>query len=362
MKGLNTHSDKRRKNCPERSFKRSRANQNFYFMKKLFYGVMCFALIGVGLVGCKKEKKIKSSDEDSIVSKIETIKFTTEQEMITQFETIKKMGESERREFEKKNNYKSLFTSVYEVYEGINLDNLKHQKELIQYVNENSDKLELTEDKNGELEYKPIYADNPFSLIAGKNRMIIIGSKCVKIFDDGLITAPLNMFNDLNVIDDKKISSVSVKNGFEVVVFKFNDTNIKAICGSEAEARSDDGRDRTRIRLILTEALVNTSSGQTWSSNPWYEVRPFMRTLGIWYHAQRTISGGISSNLGYDSFNGTPVIIPFNRTISPSLSYVQTVSSYIPTVDGNLPNNLRFLNYNAWGDTPSTGTASMSCN
>jgi hypothetical protein len=271
------------------------------------------------------------------------------------------MGENERREFEKKNNYKSLFTSVYEVYEGINFEKLKDRNELIQYVKVNSDKLDLISLGNGELEYKAIYADNPYSLIAGKNRMIIIGSRCVKIFDDGLISAPLSMFNDLNSVEGKNISSVSVKKGFEVVVFKFGNTSCKTNCGTEAEALSEDGRDRTRIRLVLTEVLVNTSSGQTWSSNPWYEVRPFLKTLGVWFQAQRTISGGINSNFRYTNYSGATINVPFIRTIAPELSYVKIATTYTTTTDGYFPNNLTFLNYNAWGDTPSTGTATMSC-
>ncbi len=35
-------------------------------MKKLFFGAMCFALIGVGLTGCKKEQKLKPTNETSI--------------------------------------------------------------------------------------------------------------------------------------------------------------------------------------------------------------------------------------------------------------------------------------------------------
>lgn len=328
---------------------------NISIMKKLIYGGLFLATVGMVIVGCKKE-------DSNILNRSQknTASFNSEEEFRTKLTELQGMSEENRRAYEKQSNLKSLFTQVFEIYEEIDMENLTDKEILYNHVEKNQDFLQIVKNIQGEMEFKPFYSDNPYSMIASENRMIIVGEKCIKVFDDGLVSAPISMFNELVAVNNKFTSDVLKKEGFEVTTIKFEDVSTKASCPTQAETRADNGRNRTLLRIGINLALVNTSSGQTWASHSWIEVRPYMKTLGIWYYAQRTISGNLTATIGYNDGNGMPQSHTINRTIYPSLSYVESINHYEP-IPGN-PSYVHFKKYSALGTTPSTGNATLTCN
>lgn len=323
-------------------------------LNKIALGISMLLMFGTAITGCKKE----SSDILNRNLSDKTTQFNSMEDFSSALKKVEEMGEQERRDYERKNNYKSLLTKVYEVYEEIDMDNLKDKETLLEHVNKNNHYLEISNNDNNEQEYRAIYSDNPYSFLAQENRMIIIGESCIKVFDDGIITAPLESFNDLISIKDKVASKVSKNNDFDVRIFKLEEFQQKANCPNEDETRATNGSERTKLQIGNGFAQVNTSSGPTMATNCWIIIRPYKRTLGVWFYAQRTISGAIDATIGYN--NGSPQSHTVSRTIPPTLSYVQTRDIYTP-VSGS-PSNVHFQNYYAWGDTPSTDTAVLSCN
>lgn len=88
-------------------------------MKKLIYGGLFLALVGIGFIGCNKE------DINNIGNNSNIPKFDSFEALYEKMDMLNKMGEKERRGYEIANGYKSLLTEVYEVYEGVDVESLK---------------------------------------------------------------------------------------------------------------------------------------------------------------------------------------------------------------------------------------------
>lgn len=332
-------------------------------MKKFIYlGVLLTILVG-GFVSCKKEnKKI-----ENISGQIKTPRFENYQALNKELELIGAMSEEAHRTYEIKNGYKSLRTKVYEIYEQIDMENLTDKNELFIHVDSNPDYLEILTDMSGELEYRPIYSDCSYSLIARENRMIIVGDKCIKIFDDGLIQAPIQYFNDFETHNGKTVNTMPENGNFVVLKSNKEEIQAKSNCGTYQEREVTSGNNRTRITIecypTLLEGFVPYAKADGL-------IRPLKRTLGVWFHAQRTINGRFTFTFAFEQ-NGTntqglpgsgqTILVNIDDNVNPVLAYSVSRSYSLPT-GGFYPANYRFSSINSFGDTPSTSSASIVCN
>src|SRR5690554_4815562 len=157
------------------------------------------------------------------------------------------MSEEDRRAYEKQSGYKSLYTKVHEVYEEINMDEISDTKEVYDHVNKNQNLLEIAKNEDGELEYRPFYSDNPYSLVAGENRMIIVDSLSIKVFDDGLISTKVENFDKLKSQESRSVKNTNLNSDFNISHFRSLDASIKSHCGPYKEDIEDDNRDRTKL-------------------------------------------------------------------------------------------------------------------
>jgi hypothetical protein len=288
-------------------------------------------------------------------NRINTVKFDSFEELHKKLQEIEEMSYEERMSYEKQNNIKSLYTHSYEIYEEIDMNNLEDESLLQKHIKKHRDLLELKINSDGEKEYRPLYSDNRYSLLAGMNRMIIVDTLCLKVFDDGIVTASIDFFDELESQNIKQASSLVQKENFHVTLIE-NQFMSKSNCGNFAQDRADNGRNRTR----LTIRTYTSITGGAWYGHAEIEIRPYMRTLGIYYHCQRHITGGISSSVNFNN-SGNSYSLPFHRSIPWTHDWVQRrIADEGPIIFGNL--SVAFDNYNAWGTTPSTGNASVSCN
>lgn len=277
------------------------------------------------------------------------------------------MSEDDRRTYEIENNYKSLRTKVYEIYEQIDMENLTDKNELFIHVDNNPDYLEILMDMSGEQEYRPIYSDCSYSLIARENRMIIVGDKCLKVFDDGLIHAPIKYFNDLETHNGKTVNSMPDNENFDVLKSDKNEIQTKSNCGTYREREVTSGNNRTRITIECYPSLMQGFVPYAKADGL---IRPLKRTLGVWFHAQRTINGRFTFTFAFEqngsNFQGIPgsgqtILVPINEIVNPILSYSVTRSYSLPT-GGFYPANYRFGSINSFGNTPSTSSSTIICN
>lgn len=319
-------------------------------MKRLIYRGLFLALVGIGVIGCRK------LDSNTLTgSQNNTVKFESFEELHEKLREIEKMSEEERISYEKQNNLKSLLTYSYEIYEEIDMNNLEDESILLEHIKKHSDLLELIINAEGEKEYRPIYSDNRYSILAGLNRMIIVDSLCLKVFDDGIVAASIDFFKELESQNNKLASALVHNENYSVTLIESQFMS-KSNCGNFDEDAADNNRNRTRLRI----GAYTSITGGAWYGHAYIEIRPFMRTAWIWYHARRHITGSITSSVNFNN-SGNMNSLPFNKTIPWTYAWVQRRDADEgPYIFGNL--SVSFDNYNALGRTPSTGNATVSCN
>ncbi|MCC5924797.1 MAG: hypothetical protein JJT77_13520 [Crocinitomicaceae bacterium] len=327
----------------------------------MIYGGLFLALVGIGF-GCKKEdSNILNRNQNN------TVKFDSFEDLHEKLQEIEKMSEEERRAYEKQNNNKSLLTHVYEVYEEIDMSKLLDLEPLHKHVKRYHDILEIIENNQGEKEYRAIYSDNPYSALAGKNRMIIIDTMCLKVFDDGLVITNVKNFDALNSLEFKSVEKVQDKKTFHVLNRFSNEFQMKSGCGQYREQRATSGSNRTKITI---ECYAKGNSAFIFSGEVYGLIRPYNRTLGVWFYAQRTITGQFQFDFAYEE-NGTnigglvgsgnTIVKSRNHLVSPTLAYGVARTFPIGT-NGFYPSNYRFSSISSWGTTPNTSNATITCN
>ena len=326
-------------------------------MKNVTSGILFLCAFSMSLISCEKEKNTLLR-----TTAPSTPTFSSDEALMTALKRVEAMGEEERRAYEAEQGYKSLLTKSYELYEQINPETLTDLEPLYQHVAKHPDWLEIVKDNQGELEYNPIYADNNYSMIAGVDRMIIVGEYALKVFDDGLISAPLEALEVLRSSEGQSVNDVAKNKDFMVTEFSSNTYAQKTNCGLDREDISTNGNNRTKLTLEAYLKAFNSAFpipvGEAQAT-----IIPQLRTLGIWFRARRTSNGRFQFNLAYDliGINGNVTVIeePFNNVIAPVLAYKrQGTYSF---VIGLAPNNYRMSFIDSFGDTFSTPPAEIVC-
>lgn len=320
-------------------------------MKNIIYRGVFLSLITVTFIGCKKDNLNSFKNVNNNSSNFNSIK-----ELKAKIKELEHLSEEERRAYESQNDYKSLYTHALEIYEKIDMNTLEDIEILKNHVNKNHDILEIAKEESGELVYRTFYSDNPYSLVANKSRMIIVDDFCIKIFDDGLISTSINNFDILKNIKEKSVEKINLNDDFNISYYKSHDINIKSNCSSYREDRKDNNRDRTKLWV---ETYYENISGMPYVTGRG-QIRPYKKTLGIWYFARRTITGRIKFDVTY-TLNGQNIVRQFNENVPANLSYTQS-RGFNDITWPDIPSNIRFTHINSWGDTPSTSTAIITCN
>jgi hypothetical protein len=314
-------------------------------MKKLIYGGLFLALVGVIISGCKKE-------EVNTPIKSNIPKFSNYEALFEEMNKLNDMDEDERRKFEKVKGYKSLYTHVHEVYEVVNMEELKDMEILENHVSENSKFLEIIKNDLGEREYRPKYSDNPYSILTTSNRLLIVGEKCLKVFNDGLISTNLANINLLDELSSSQLADVDEHSDLVKSIFDVKTENApKGSCGTYDIDRATNNRDRTKIevRRYFHENYIFAD----------FIVRPYKKTLGIWYYAKRTIVGSINASISFIQAS-VPETLNLVSSTSGYKAYKWQPSNFGGSTFGSYTNDT-FDFYNGTGDTPSTSTASVNC-
>jgi len=338
-------------------------------MKKLILGVATFSLISAALVSCKKET-ITTAQKDILKSSTEQVPtFQNHEELNSKIEELNAMGEDERRLYESNAGFKSLLTYVYEIYEGIDMEELDSKNKLETFVSENSSIVSIRINSDDELEYRPYYSDIDYSIIANTNRMFIVGELCYKIFDDGIVVSQSENIDLLNSLNQISAKDVPKSDRYEISVYFEAEIDGKSTCHpTNNQATVTSGSNRTKLKCITGQQYYgemqlspNHPKVKIYGVHAFGRIRPYKRTLGIWYHARRTISGRIQFTVSWKNGN-TPVSASINSNVGPSLSYSQTRSfDHISTPLGEKPKEIKFTNINSWGTTPNTGNVTIIC-
>lgn len=332
-------------------------------MKKIIYGILSLGLIGLLVIGCSKDKinqSVFESQKSNFIS--EHIPYFENSNMLMQkIQRMEKLDDETRQIEENNSGNKSLYTLIYELYEEVNIEELNSIEELKDHISKYPDFLKI---KDNEQEYYPVYSENPYSIIAGTNRLFQVNEFYFKVFDDGLLISDKENINDLKSIKESKIQNLKrTNNSFGTVLFKEN-VMAKATCDPYLNIeRTTNNKERTKLKASssYTNDYNNVNNYPYSVISSFVRIRPYKKTLGVWYHCQRTISGHVKYTVKY-TVAGVSEIQSYseNTSVSPQKKFSVTITNGI-----GLPahtTSMGFISIDSWGKTPSTSIVEIKCN
>lgn len=319
--------------------------------------IFSILLVGAfGFVGCKKSDTFSSDQKSEI-----TPNYSSYDEASKELDKVLSMSEDERREYELAIGKVSLITHSYKIYEELDFDNLTDESEIYSHINNHPDFLEIKVNDQGEKEFRTLYSDNIYSYLVGVNRMLILDTICLKVFDDGLITTSMKHYDELLSIKEHSLVNYKKVNHYNLYINNNIGIFEKTNCGTSREATETNNKNRTKLWIDVKTLVVNdVNYGNVPTVDGYGQIRSYKKTLGIWAYARRTIEGRIKLDVTYTVTSGVNVIA-VNQLISPNLSYTQ-VRRFGTLTWPDYPTNLHFSSIQCWGDTPDTATAYINCN
>lgn len=137
------------------------------------------------------------------------------------------------------------------------------------------------------------------------------------------------------------------------------------ICPSYEEDRKTNGRNRTYLRVRLDHEMFEQLGLYRYLWKADYLARPYLRTLGIWYWAERTMTAEFK--FAVSELDGVWNREICTRYYAPQLRY--SISGDLCRGEYYCPSALPCLHrvhfdaYDCWADTPSTDpSVTLKCN
>lgn len=308
------------------------------------------------VISCNKEDSIINNDDISI------LKFSNEEEYTTSLSKVVQLSDEELLAFENNNGYKSLGRLSEEIYKNIDMDCFGSTDEIIAYVEENNEYLQLIDDGNGELELETTFYDRADRYFLNKDKMYQIGDTVIKAFETGTVKASIN---DLDILKSLKSDDVNYNQDnpvYKAIANSDNgDISLKSTagsCGTSHTWRSTNGKNRLKVKMN-----VYNNGGKKVKSH--FIARPYKRTLRVWFYCSRTMKVDADFVVYYwdKSASGSS----YERKEYPLSYYVnwQGLSKYERNQNiwcihsGFKPS---YKNYDVWADTYSVSPISQECN
>ncbi len=280
-------------------------------------------------------------------------------------EEMMSLNLSERKDWEQSQGFKSIGTLADEFYLSIDFSEFESQDELLKFINENDHYLELIEEPDGEKVLETILSDNWFRYFANEDGLFRVADHYYKVLQKSTVKAKIEYLEklkkftkqDLHSIDDLQEISLAHKTS-ESINLKDN----QHVCGSDnsVDEPVTNGRNRTKIKIKIEKDFSTPPFLKIFTT---YLVRPYYKTLGIWYHCTRTISCDFKVATGwYDVYNHVweREIGEYSNSGELASSLSGDLSSFVVT---STSTPVHFDGYYCWGDTPSTDPpVVISCN
>lgn len=271
-------------------------------MKHMTASLVVAVFFAMLLVGCKKEQENNNTAETVTTEKNVSkgmLRFSSAEEFAEVRQKVLAMGEDERREWERKQGFKSFATKCNELFEELEAKGITSDEDIYNFVKENPDYFYIYVDENGE-EYLSSYLEDSYYFeLANEDKMLQIGKETVKAFDEGIMIASkyesllsVKEYDSSVVCEGIRVCPIATQGSIKV--FRDDDDDQNGIdgcnCGEMKKiiARKTNGRDRTYVRVSVKNS-GEVVPGLCYMS---YEmrVRPYYKTLGIWYWCKREIS------------------------------------------------------------------------
>ncbi len=246
-----------------------------------------------------------------------------------------------------------------EYYIGLEPDSLTDSMEIVNYVNQYSDYLELVLDENSEYVYKTKY-DIGACYLMNINRMYIIEGAVYKVFTSGLLATSVDNIDIVRYITEENISTYKERTGYYFIDYQNTNQGEKGTkdptynLGTYISGKETNNRERIWAFsewYQTSEASFNLGSRVSYIWR--YHARPYRKTCGIWFWARRTVSYDL--NMAYDyKINKTDWYrnnTDIDNIADSDLTYLVKRVGYRESI-GN--NSLHFAGFNCWTKIPAT--------
>lgn len=312
------------------------------------------SLLMIILIYCTTISCEKAVFEESLSNNNQTyITYNSYEEFSNELIKIVGMTTYEREKYEKENNYISFGRYCDELYDNINFEQFESQEDIITFVLANKKYLNLIDEGNGEYTVDVKYNDKFTRYMCGINKIFIIKDSAYKILEDKFISCGINYVDELDAITEKNYLCYIDRAEFSIFDGKLKPSVIKDNAvnnGKSKEATSTRDNNRTKSMAIIELAPPIFNYKATCYAGA--KVRPYKKTLGIWYYCKRTIELKTTFFVHYEIDNTWYSTYGYTHN-STLYDFVHEFSIIVPYyVD-----DAHFGNVYVFGDTPDTSPA-----
>ena len=302
-------------------------------------------------VGCKKEKDVKTNV--FFQSNGETmLHFASMEEYYETRQAIMSMNKEERREWERLRGFQSFATKSEKLFETFETKGIDSDDDIYDFVKENSNYYCIDE-LDGEMYLRVCYEDSPFFMLMNESQLLAVGDTVYKVFDHYVAKGLLSNAECIS----------KLKEGVFDDGFKYDSLTDQSMikewqcdCGGvETTFRSTESNNRLLVRFYLGP------NGATGGYRGDYLIRPYHKTLGVWYFCTRTISYNFTATWKFKNASGGGWL--YNSYSAQDLQGTKSSA-----ITGELFNmvfvnitDLQFYSFSGWADTPDVPTCSLTC-
>lgn len=311
---------------------------------------------------CEKNDNSAKHDFDSTAKQM--LKFQSISEFLSIRDQISGKPHEDLPFFKSQSGFYSFSQEVDEFYHSIDFEAFQTQEDLLAYVRSYPQYFRLDYDENNEMIINPVLSYNLYRIFINEDLKFQIGDSVYKTFENVTIGTHLINQDILNGLKEDNIEQ-NLNDGSIFIFTKNEEMNLKDNtynCGTWQENRATNGNDRTYLRLGIITGQYSGSTEQYVQ----YMVRPYKKTLGVWYWCTRTISCNIKVAAGYYVYNNSNSWVRLIGNYSNSGTSTSSLEGILCqqwiSIGVNKDGIGHFDGYNAWADTPSTNPAVLHCN
>lgn len=301
--------------------------------------------------------------------------FENNQEFIDAINYVKSCDFSELKSWENENDFKSFGRVCEELYASIDFNKFTKQSDFFDLVNEHSDYLQLIPNGDEEYTLETKAHNNPYRYFLNKDMIFQVGSVVYKMVDSELIASPVGNIENLKklTVSNLDFHLKDTSNYLQVTqTTRLNCDYIytKDVGNNVGTYREDsETNDNNRTKLVVQIYTADIMDQWTYAAigtllRANYLVRPYKKTLGIWYFCTRTISCNIRLRLDWKDTNGNwqnQICTYSNSGTSASKLEGDVYSNYVSFGYWYNP-SAHFGGIDSWGRTPDTDKAEIKLN
>lgn len=323
--------------------------------KILFFSLLIIAF----LTSCQKDGIELAQDQKC--SNILT--FNSVEEFNNELNNVLKLSIEEKTKWEQQKGFKSWGLSSEKFYETINPESFKDLNEVKEFVKKNSNYIQLIQEE-GEYSVEIKYYNNPLRFFMNEDNLLQIGDRAYKILEKGMVSSSIQNLNKLNEIDE--ISFDQFKDDPDLYYSKKNKQTMKSTSCNPGDSEIGD---KTYFRTSYYRTCIEIRPeyydmyGGTLASSH-YNARSQIRTLGIWWGHNSTITANVTAELVYwDAIqNRLTTVSTHDEYSSPThVMRIDRYSEYICSYLTGYDPNPYFNNFECYADNDAA-SVSLICN